>query len=78
MPEISQVYQYSSDCDGITVGWLSSPDTRVYEYCVYAREGFIREMDGPKMSNQCGLETRMRKSADFAVRYCQDWKGHKP
>lgn len=77
MPKILQVYQYSADCESVTVGWQPSPDLEIYEYCVLAREGIIREMDGLKMSNQCGLETRMRKSADFAVRYCQEWKPDK-
>ncbi|GLV39504.1 nord [Carabus blaptoides fortunei] len=76
MPSEVQVYEYASlrRCDSVTVGWLPSPDQRAAHYCLVVREGRLREMEGYRMPNQCGLESRLKKSADFAVKYCQDIK----
>lgn len=74
MPTEAQVYEYNSlrKCNSVTVGWMPSPDRRAAHYCLVVREGKLRELEGYRMPNQCGLENRLRKSADFAVKYCRD------
>lgn len=73
MPPKPKVHEYNSlrKCDSITVGWEPSPDRRAVHYCLVVKEGKLRELEGYKMPNQCGLENRLRKSRDFAVKYCQ-------
>lgn len=74
MPSERSVQEYISSrkCDSVTVGWLASPGQQVVQYCLIVREGRLREMDAFKMSNQCGLENRLKKSADFTAKYCRD------
>ncbi|XP_019865405.2 protein NDNF [Aethina tumida] len=64
-------------CDSVTIGWLSSPGQKSAHYCLVVREGKVREMENYEMPNQCGLESRLRKSADFALKYCKDIKHEK-
>lgn len=79
MPSEAQVYEYASlrGCDSVTVGWLPSPEPHASHYCLVVREGRLRELEGYRMPNQCGLETRLKKSTDFAVKYCLNVKKEK-
>ncbi|CAH0564027.1 unnamed protein product [Brassicogethes aeneus] len=74
MPNEPIVKEYISlrKCDSVTIGWLSSPDQKSAHYCLVVKEGKIREMENYKMPNQCGLENRLRKSADYTLKYCKD------
>lgn len=72
MPSHPQVIEYNSlrKCNSITVGWKLSPDRRAANYCLVVREGPKREMEGYRMPNQCGLESRLKKSADIILNHC--------
>lgn len=76
MPFQLSVKEYVSlrTCDSVTVGWYASPSKKLTRYCLVVKEGRLREMEGYRMPNQCGLENRLKKSADFAVKYCIDKK----
>lgn len=76
MPAHPTVQEYVSlrKCDSVTVGWYASPVQKIAHYCLVVKEGQLREMEGYRMPNQCGLENRLKKSADFAAKYCRDFK----
>lgn len=54
----------------MTIGWIPSPGQKAAYYCIVVKEGRIREMEGFKTPDQCGLENRLKKSADFFVKQC--------
>ncbi|XP_017778877.1 PREDICTED: protein NDNF [Nicrophorus vespilloides] len=74
LPNKPIVKEYVSlrSCDSVTVGWLPSPGQKTSHYCLVIKEGKLRY--GFKQTNQCGLENRLKKSTDFAAKYCKDIK----
>lgn len=76
MPNQLKLQEYSSlkGCRSVTVAWLAAPVARTVRYCLTVKEGKIREMEDYTMPNQCGLDNRLKKSADFAVKKCLDAK----
>ncbi|XP_044252651.1 protein NDNF-like [Tribolium madens] len=79
MPQTLKVTEYKglTTCDSVTVAWMAAPGQKSVHYCLSATEGKIREMEEYRMPNQCGLESRLKKSIDFAVKFCTDEKNHK-
>lgn len=76
MPLETSLQEYVSlrECESVTVGWLASPGQRVVRYCLVIREQQLNELQSYRIPNQCGLESRMKKSADFKAKYCRDIK----
>lgn len=76
MPSQTTVEEIASlrKCDSVTVAWLPSPGEKIGHYCVMVKEGKIREDDDYGIPNQCGLESRLKKSVDFVVTCCKDIK----
>lgn len=74
IPSKATVKEYVElrSCDSITIGWIASPGQKIGHYCVVIKEGRLKENEGFRFPNQCGLEKRLKKSADFAVKYCSD------
>lgn len=74
VPQDRHVQEYSSlrTCDSITIGWVPSPGPKTAHYCIVVKEGKITDVEGFRWPNQCTLENRLRKSADFYVKYCLD------
>ncbi|KAJ8923023.1 hypothetical protein NQ315_001571 [Exocentrus adspersus] len=60
------------DCDSVTIAWLPSPAGKSGHYCFVANEGKLRETTDYGLPNQCRLESRLKKSVDFAIKYCKD------
>ncbi|EFA08046.2 protein NDNF isoform X2 [Tribolium castaneum] len=79
MPQTLKVTEYKglTTCDSVTVAWMAAPGQKSAHYCLSATEGKIREMEDYRMPNQCGLESRLKKSVDFAVKFCTDEKNYK-
>ncbi|KAJ8978892.1 hypothetical protein NQ317_008507, partial [Molorchus minor] len=77
MPSNTMVEEYQSlrECDSVTVGWLSSPGSKIGHYCIVVREGRIKEAEDYGLPNQCGVEKRMKKYVDFTLKYCRN-KAH--
>lgn len=76
VPREPNVQEYPSlrKCDSVTIGWVPSPGQRVAYYCIIVKEGRLKEMEELRSVNQCGLESRLRKSADFYENYCLNIK----
>lgn len=69
-----QEYLSLRTCDSVTIGWVASPGPKTAHYCIVVKEGKITDVEGFRWPNQCTLESRLRKSADFYVKYCLDVK----
>lgn len=73
-PQDRHVQEYLSlrTCDSVTVGWVPSPGPKTAHYCIVVKEWKITDVEGFRWPNQCTLESRLRKSADFYSKYCLD------
>ncbi|XP_018563676.1 protein NDNF [Anoplophora glabripennis] len=74
MPSQTAVEEIASmrKCNSVTVAWLPSPGEKVGHYCILVKEGKLREEDDYGIPNQCGLESRLKKSVNFDVKCCKD------
>ncbi|KAK9885449.1 hypothetical protein WA026_010945 [Henosepilachna vigintioctopunctata] len=58
------------ECHNVTIGWILVPDSRNLNYCVEVKEGRLKDIDDYRISNQCGLANRLRKSVNFVTKHC--------
>lgn len=80
MPQIVKLKEFEGlkSCDSVTIGYFAAPGLqKSARYCLVVKEGRIRDVDDYRMPNQCGLENRLKKSADFSAKYCRDMKYEK-
>ncbi|XP_076264368.1 neuron derived neurotrophic factor nord isoform X1 [Rhynchophorus ferrugineus] len=72
LPQNTSVIEYESlkRCDSVTIGWMPSPNEASVTYCLVVKEGNIKEIEEYNPPNLCGLENRLKKSLDFALKYC--------
>lgn len=79
VPQGRHVEEYLSlrRCDSVTVGWVPSHGPKTAHYCLVVKEGRIGDAEGFRWPNQCSLEHRLKKSADYYVKHCMDVKHEK-
>lgn len=79
MPKNTTVQQLMKGCDSVTIGWLSPPGQQTANYCITVKETNLNDDEDDDLNaiqwpNQCGLERRLRKSAN--LKYCKQIKHH--